>query len=56
MRPVRSTLSRRVRGVLSPYREGEFGACAPANGGGIPARTGMTGGRLGNGTPGAEAQ
>ena len=32
MRSVRSTLSRRVRGVLSPYRERGGGACAPQMG------------------------
>ena len=40
--PDRSTLSRRVRGVLSPCRErGNSGAGAP-EGGGIPAYAGMT--------------
>ena len=42
MRPVRSTLSRRVRGVLSPYRERGIAALARPNGGGIPAYAGMT--------------
>ena len=38
MSPDSSTLSRRVRGVLSPYRErGKCGACAP-NGAGFPHR------------------
>ena len=45
LRPVRSTLSRRLRGVLSPYRErriwGRLRACM---GDGIPAYAGMTGG------------
>ncbi len=39
MRPVRSTLSRRVRGVLSPYRERGIWALARLW---IPAYAGMT--------------
>ena len=41
--PDSSTLSRRVRGVLSPYRERENAALARLNGGEIPAYAGMTG-------------
>ena len=42
-RPARSTLSRRVRGVLSPYRERGFGASRRV----IPAYAGMTVGYAG---------
>ena len=41
--PVGSTLSRRVRGVLSPYRERGIQALARPSTGGIPAYAGMTG-------------
>ena len=49
MRPVRSTLSRRVRGVLSPCRERGDAALARCEWGGIPAYAGMTarGGAIG---------
>ncbi len=42
MRPVRSTLSRRVRGALSPYRERGMRRLRASNGGEIPAYAGMT--------------
>ena len=38
LRPDRSTLSRRVRGVLSPYRERGNSALARLNGAGFPHR------------------
>jgi len=41
-RPVRSTLSRRVRGVLSPYRERGIRRLRASMWGGIPAYAGMT--------------
>ncbi len=40
--PDRSTLSRRVRGVLSPYRERGIRRLRASNGGEIPAYAGMT--------------
>ena len=42
--PVRSTFSRRVRGVLSPYRERGNSALARRKWGEIPAYAGMTAG------------
>ena len=42
LRPVRSTLSRRVRGVLSPYRERGIRRLRAASGAGFPAFAGMT--------------
>ena len=41
-RSDRSTFSRRVRGVLSPYRERGNSALSRLNGGEIPAYAGMT--------------